>query len=95
MNVPLDLDLQHDNRMVIEAIKKLGGNVNEKSVSRIVKAQAIACDMLQSFDKTMHVIRRSGKHFKSFDEKDFKKILANLVKEEASIEEGRKALCIL
>ena len=89
-NVPLDLDLEHDNRMVKEAIKKLGGNVNEKSVNRIVKAQAIACDMLQSFDKTMHVIRRSGKHFKSSDEKDFKKILANLVKEEALLrKEGR------
>ena len=82
MNVPLDLDLEHDNRMVKEAIKKLGGNVNEKSVNKIVKAQAVARDMLQ-FDKTMHVIRRSGKHFKSSDEKNFKKILANLVKEEA------------
>lgn len=89
-NVPLDLHLEHDNRMVKEAIKKLSGNITEKSVNRIVKAQAIAREMLHSFDRTMHVIRRSGKHFKSSDEKDFKKILSNLVKEEAlSRKEGR------
>ena len=29
-NVPLDLDLEHDNRMIKEAIKKLGGNISEK-----------------------------------------------------------------
>ena len=30
-NVPLDLDLEHDNRMTKEAIKRVGRNITEKS----------------------------------------------------------------
>ena len=82
-NVPLDLDMEHDNRMVKEAVKKLGGNVNEKLVNRIVKAQALARRMLESFDRTSLIIKRSGRHTTKSDEKDFKKILAKLVDEGA------------
>lgn len=84
-NVPLDLDLEHDNKMMKEAVKKLNGNITEKSVNKIVKSQAIARGMLESFDRTMHIMRRSGKHLVRSDEKDFNKILSKLVEEEALI----------
>ena len=71
-NVPLDLE--HDNKMVKEAVKKLNGNITEKSVNKIVKSEAIARGMLESFDRTMHIMRRSGKHLVRSDEKDFNKI---------------------
>ena len=90
-NIPLDLDLEHDNRMAKEAIKKLGRNINEKSVTRIIKAQQTTSKMLHSFDKTLSIMRRSGRHTSASDEKDFKKILFKLVEECAFSEtEGRK-----
>ena len=47
-NTPLDLNLEHNNRMAKEAIKKFGCNINEKSVTRIIKAQQTASKMLHS-----------------------------------------------
>ena len=90
-NIPLDLDLEHDNRMAKEAIKKLGRNINEKSVTRIIKAQQTASKMLHSFDKTLSVMRRSGRHTSVSDDKDFEKLLSKLIEEHALSEtEGRK-----
>ncbi len=82
-NVPLDLDLEHDNRMAKEAIKKLGPNITEKSVTRIVKAWQTACSMLDSFDISLEIMKRSGKHTQQSDEKDFKKIVDKLLEEQA------------
>ena len=82
-NVPLDLDLEHDNRMTKEAIKKLGPNITEKSVTRVVMAQQTARSMLDSFDKSMEIMKRSGRHTQQSDEKDFKKIVDKLVEEQA------------
>jgi hypothetical protein len=82
-NVPLDLDLEHDNRMAKEAIKKLGLNITEKSMTRIVKAQQTARSMLDSFDKSLEIMKRSGKHTQQSDEKDFKKIVDKLLEEQA------------
>jgi hypothetical protein len=78
-NIPLDLDLEHDNRMAKEAIKKLGPNITEKSVTTIIKAQQTARPMLDSFDKSMDIMRRSGRHTRQSDENDFKKIVAKLM----------------
>ena len=82
-NVPLDLDLEHDNQMAKEAIKKLGRNINEKSVTRIIKAQQTTSKMLHSFDKTLSIMRRSVRHTSASVEKDFKKILSKLAEEHA------------
>ena len=79
-NIPLDLDLEYDNRMAKEAIKRLRCNINKKSITRIIKAQQTS-KMLHSFDKTLSIMRRSGRHTSASDEKDFKKILSKLVEE--------------
>ena len=67
--------------MAKEATKKLGRNINEKSVTRIIKAQQTTSKMLHSFDKTLSIMRRSGRHTSASDEKDLKKILFKLVEE--------------
>ena len=82
-NVPLDLDLEHDNGMTKEAIKKLGPNITEKSVTRVVMAQQTAHSMLDSFDKSMEIMKRYGRHTQQSDEKDFKKIVDKLVEKQA------------
>lgn len=90
-NIPYDLDLEHDNRMAKEAIKKLGPNITEESVTKIIKAQQTARPMLDSFDKSMDIVKRSGRHTKQSDDNDFKKIVANLMEEQAltRLTEGR------
>ena len=69
--------------MTKEAIKKLGPNITEKSVTRVVMAQQTARSMLDSFDKSMEIMKRSGRHTQQSDEKDFKKIVDKLVEEQA------------
>jgi hypothetical protein len=39
--------------------------------------------MLDSFDKSMDIMRRSGRHTRQSDENDFKKIVAKLMEEQA------------
>lgn len=90
-NIPYDLDLEHDNRMAKEAIKNLGPNITEKSVTRIIKAQQTARQMLDSFDKSMDIMRRSGRHTRQSDEEDFEKIVDRLMEQQAlaRLPEGR------
>ena len=62
-NVPLDLDLEHDNRILKEQVKKLGRNLTEKAVSRICKCQFVNKKMLDNFDACIKKMKKkSGKH---------------------------------
>ena len=90
-NIPYDLDLEHDNRMAKEAIKNLGPNITDKSVTRIIKAQQTARQMLDSFDKSMDIMRRSGRHTRQSDEEDFETIVDRLMEQQAltRLPEGR------
>ena len=70
-NVPLDLDLEHDNKGLKEEIRKLGRNLTEKAVARVCKSQFVKRQMVDNFDATIHKIRRSGKHTVRSYSKDF------------------------
>ena len=80
-NVPLDLDLEHDNKTLKEQVKKLGRNLTEKAVTRICKFQFVNRTMLDNFDTCIQRMKRSGKHTVKSDSKDFLTILDNLVNE--------------
>ena len=49
-NVPLDLDLEHDNGYVKEAYKKLGRNLTSCAVERISHSTKIARELIEKFD---------------------------------------------
>ena len=70
-NVPLDLDLEHDNKGLKEEIRKLGRNLTEKAVARVCKSQFVKRQTVDNFDATIHKIRRSGKHTVRSYSKDF------------------------
>jgi hypothetical protein len=79
VNVPLDLDLEHDNKTLKEQVKKLGRNLTEKAVTRICKFQFVNMEMLDNFDKCIKKMKKSGKHTVRSDSKDFAAILTVLL----------------
>ena len=90
-NVPLDLDLEHDNKILKEQVKKLGRNLTQKAVSRICKFQFVNKAMLDNYDKCIQKMKKkSGKHTVRSDSKDFITILNKLVAENVmSCKSGR------
>ena len=56
---------------------------NEKAVSRFCKAIPINKQLMDNFDHTCKVLRRSGKHVKTVASNDFNKIVEELIKSDA------------
>eukprot|EP00794_Sanderia_malayensis_P008377 gene8377-9276_t len=75
-NVPQDLALEHYNNLLKSVIKNLGPNsTNTKVIDRYCKALTVNKKFLENFDRSCHVIRRSGKHVKANLSGDFKKVV--------------------
>jgi DNA-binding TFAR19-related protein (PDSD5 family) len=92
-NVPLDLDLEHDNKVLKEQVRKLGRNLTEKAVSRICKFQFVGSKMLDNYDKCIKMMKKTGKHTVKSDSKDFMTILNKLVVENVmEFTNGRSSL---
>ena len=90
-NVPFDLDLEHDNNHLKEAMRKLGPNVSESSVSRICGSLKIARETIENISRECQVMKRSGKHFVASMKKDYHKLVENLINNKAFLfSNGRK-----
>lgn len=85
-NVPLDLDLEHDNRYVKEACKKLGRNLTSCAVERISHCTKIARELIEKFDTESKIRARSGKHSHKSDQKDLETLIDSLIKEDSMTE---------
>ena len=92
-NIPLDLALEHYNRVLKEVIKKMGPNAcNEKAVSRFCKAIPTNKQLMDNFDHTCKVLRRSGKHVKTVASNDFGKIVEELIQSDAFTQNTQRNL---
>lgn len=90
-NIPLDLDLEHDNNYLKEAMRKMGPAMNEQSVTRICRTLKISREVIENLLKECQVMKRSGIHFNACEDKDLLKLVNNLVHHGALNEEkGRK-----
>ncbi|KAK3744046.1 hypothetical protein QZH41_011928 [Actinostola sp. cb2023] len=69
-NIPLDLDVEHSNRFIKEAIKNLGPNVTEKAVQRICHAESSTSLIINNIDHSLHRVVGSGRHTSSSTERD-------------------------
>ena len=78
-NIPLDLQLEFYNKLVKDAIKKLGPHASKKSLDRICHSLGITSTLMKSYDSNMSVFNRAGKHVKKSTENDLKKIVQELV----------------
>ncbi len=79
-NIPLDLALEHFNRILKNVIKMLGPNVaNKKAVDRYCKALVTSKALIDQWDATTMFLCRSGKHSGSKDSSDLQKIVRELM----------------
>lgn len=93
-NVPLDLDVEHDNNSIKEGIRKLGPNLTIASVSRCARMLPIARRTLDVVAKECNLMRRSGKHFVRTFRNDLSKLVDQLIEENALSEtQGRRYKC--
>ena len=93
-NVPLDLDLEHDNKDLKEEVRELKRNVTVKAVTRLCKTQFVKRKTIANYDDCIKRMRRSGKHTIRSDSKDFATVLNKLVVDGAfEFKEGRSLNC--
>ena len=78
-NIPLDLQLEFYNKLVKEAIKKLGPNASKKSLDRICHSLGITSILMKNFDSNLSVRSRAGKHVKKSAAGDLQKIVNELL----------------
>lgn len=79
-NIPLDLALEHFNRILKNVIKMLGPNVaNKKAVDRYCKALVTSKALIDQWDSTTSFISRSGRHSAAKATSDLKKIVKQLM----------------
>ena len=83
-NIPLDLSNEHFNRILKTIARNVVHNAaNPNVLARYCKALPVTKETLDNWDRKALFIKRSGKHFKQADEKDLRKIVAELMKQKA------------
>ena len=81
-NIPLDLMVEHYNRVFKDDLNTFRSNIGEKSVSRSSRAIGIMKEMLDKFDSSIKIKKPSGRHIGPSDQRDFEIMLKILVSEE-------------
>lgn len=77
-NIPLDLQMEHFNRVFKENINTFRSNISEKSISRSSQAIGPIQQLIDTFDKVDKLKQPSGKHIRPSVTKDFEIILQTL-----------------
>eukprot|EP00794_Sanderia_malayensis_P002059 gene2059-2337_t len=74
-NIPLDLAMEHYNKMIKGVLRQLGPNVDNKDAAdRYCKALAVNKKLIDMWDKNSQNYRPSGKHKYRSSQKDQKKL---------------------
>jgi uncharacterized protein YutE (UPF0331/DUF86 family) len=95
-NIPLDLEVEHSNKFLKQAIKNLGPNVTPSAVSRICEAEKSTRMILRNLQESICHNGKSGKHTARSADKDLKVIVDKLVENHVfTKQDGRcyKSLC--
>ena len=75
-NIPLDLALEHYNRVLKEVIKNMGPNPSNKTaISRFCKSISINKQLMDNFDLDCKVLKQSGLHIQKKCLGDLNKIV--------------------
>ena len=80
-NIPLDLMVEHYNRVFKDDINTFRSNIGENSISRSSQAIGIMKELLERFDSIIKIKKPSGRHIKPSEQKDFEVIVKILVNE--------------
>ena len=84
-NIPLDLNLEFLNRVVKEAIKKLGPNASKRSIDRICHSMSTTKALMENFDKSVKMYKSSGKHIRQSLNKNMQTIVNELLHHQALV----------
>ena len=85
-NVPLDLDVEHDNNSIKEGIRKLRPNLTQAAVTRCARMLPVARGTVHSVARECSLMKRSGKHFVNTSHHDLVKLVNQLVETDALTE---------
>ena len=77
-NIPLDLQMEHLNRVFKENINTFRSNISEKSISRSSQAIRPIQQLINTFDKVNTLKKPAGTHVTPSVNKDFEIILQTL-----------------
>jgi len=77
-NIPVDLENEHLNRSLKDAITGVGANVTQKSIIQCGKSLNSVMKVLSSFDKENNLHREAANHSAPSTEKDKLKIVKEL-----------------
>lgn len=90
-NIPLDLALEHYNRVLKEVIKKMGPNASdEKAVNRFCKCITVTKQLMDNFDQDCQLRKKSGHHVKTRAISDLNKVVQELTKCDALTEHSSR-----
>ena len=74
----MDLALEHDNHLIKDMFRGLGGNISEASVRRICTAFFVIKAFLEHLELEVKVKKISGEHSKKSVWQDLKKVVQTL-----------------
>lgn len=86
-NIPLDLLLEFFNRLLKDSVKKLGPHASQKSINWICRSVGVTKELMESFDTVLalQIYKRSGKHVEKSSTEDLKKVVKELVDNNAMV----------
>ena len=82
-NVPIDLEIEHDNNSIKEGIRKLGPNLTRAAVTRTARMLPVARGVVHNVSQECSLMKRSGKHFVATTRKDLLKLVSLLMQADA------------
>ena len=88
-NIPIDLHLEHLNRVLKDNINTFRAHISEQSVQRSSRAIGPVKVILEAFDKAASVKRESGHHTDANISHDFNVTLQLLKKQNVFKKNGR------
>lgn len=89
-NIAMDLDMEHSNRFIKQAIKNMGPNVTEKAVARVCHAEGATRTLIDTIDQDIDKVSRSGRHAHSSTERDLQELVERAVSTDVfNKQEGR------
>lgn len=68
-NVPIDLEIEHDNNSIKEGIRKLGPNLTRAAVARTARMLPVARGVVHNVSQECSLMKRSGKHCSNYKER--------------------------
>ena len=85
-NIPLDLALEHFNKLIKTLIRNMGANgLNKSAVNRHCKALATNKQLLDNFDEMCNITRRSGRHIQQSTRNDLIKVVKGVIDNNAFV----------